>query len=67
MKELILYKLSSRKLWALIISFITSIMIYRGAGAESIEKVVAMVGGFSSIVTYIFIQGINDNHIIDKE
>lgn len=67
MKELLIKKLASRKLWALITSFITSVMIYNGAGAESIEKILAMVGGFSSIIVYILAQAINDNHIIDKE
>ena len=66
-KEDLIRKLGSRKFWSLIIAFVTSTLIFTGAGADTIEKVVAMIGSFSAIAIYILVEGNIDAHRIDKE
>lgn len=66
-KEDLIRKLGSRKFWSLIIVFVTSTLIFTGAGAETIEKVVAMIGAFSAIAIYMLVEGNIDAHRIDKE
>ena len=58
-------KLSSRKFWALITAFVTSALVFSGAGAETIERTIALVGAFSAIIVYTLAEANIDAHRID--
>lgn len=66
-------KLSSRKFWATLISFITTLLIAIGCKEITIEKVTALITAISSISIYIlaesFVDGSdnNDNEITSEE
>ena len=55
-------KLGSRKFWALVAVFITSILIIFGVGEADITKVAAIVTSGGAVVTYILAEA-----SIDKE
>lgn len=46
-------KLSSRKLWALIIVLFTSIGVLFGLDTETVTEVTAMISAFGAVVVYI--------------
>lgn len=60
MKDVIIRKLTSRKLWAAIAGFVSMLMIYRGAPAESAESVAALILAGASVIGYILGEGLAD-------
>lgn len=50
-------KLSSRKFWALVATFITSVLVVFGASQGSIEKVAAIITSGGAVVAYILAEG----------
>ena len=60
MKDIIIRKLTSRKLWAAVAGFVSMLMIYRGAPAQSAESVAALIMAGASIVGYILGEGLAD-------
>ena len=53
-------KLTSRKLWAAIVGFITPLIIARGGSAELVMEVAALIMSGASLIAYIFCQGMVD-------
>lgn len=60
-------KLSSRKFWALIAAFITSVLIIFGASQGSIEKVTAIITSGGAVIAYILAEGNIDAKAVDKK
>ena len=61
MKEMIIRKLTSRKLWVAIADFVAMLMIYRGTGENEAAQVVALIMGGAGIVGYILAEGLADS------
>ena len=53
-------KLTSRKLWAAICSFVTMLMIYRGRPESDAQQVAALIMAGASVVAYIIGEGLAD-------
>ena len=58
-------KLTSRKVWAAVVGFITPIMIAAGAGDNEITQVVAIVMGGATLIAYIIGEGLVDSASTD--
>ena len=54
-------KLSSRKLWAAVCSFITNIIIAAGGSASTATQVTAIIMAGASVVAYIIAEGLTDS------
>ena len=52
--------MTSRKLWAALISFITALMVYRGTEAGTVESVSAIIWAGASLLAYIVGEGLVD-------
>lgn len=59
-------KLTSRKFWAALITFITSILIAFGVPDLTIEQVVAVISAGSVMIAYIIGEGMVDAARIEK-
>lgn len=53
-------KLTSRKFWAAIITFITSVLVAFGVPDLTIEQVVAVITAGSAMIAYIIGEGLVD-------
>ena len=53
-------KLTSRKFWAAIITFITTLLVAFGVPDMTIEQVVAVITAGSSMIAYIIGEGLVD-------
>lgn len=53
-------KLSSRKLWAAIIGFVTAILLAFSVDKLTIEQVVAIISACATLCAYIFSEGYVD-------
>lgn len=53
-------KLTSRKFWAAVISFITAILVFFKIESEQVEKIVALIGAFASLIAYTIAEGMVD-------
>lgn len=60
-------KLTSRKFWAAIIGFVTSIMVVFGVNDLTIEQVVALITAASTLIAYIIGEGMVDAARITAE
>lgn len=60
MKDIIIRKLTSRKLWAAIAGFVSMLMVYRGAAPASAESVAALIMAGASVVAYVLGEGLAD-------
>ena len=54
-------KLTSRKFWAAIASFVAMLLVYFGKGAGTAEQVAALIMAGASVIAYIIGEGIADN------
>ena len=61
MKEDIIRKLTSRKLWAAIVGFVTGLLVYLGKSAGEAEQIGALIMMGASVVAYIFGEGWADS------
>lgn len=59
-------KLTSRKFWAALITFITSILVAFGVPDLTIEQVVAVISAGSVMIAYIIGEGMVDAARIEK-
>lgn len=50
-------KLASRKFWSLIIGLVIAIGILYGVDQGTVERVIAVIGAFSSIMYYMYVEG----------
>ena len=60
-------KLTSRKVWAALITFITSILIAFGVSDLTIEQVVAVISAGSVMIAYIIGEGMVDAARLEKD
>lgn len=60
-------KLTSRKFWAAVIGFVTTMMIAFGVNDLTIEQVVAVITAGSTLIAYIIGEGMVDAARINKE
>ena len=60
-------KLTSRKFWAALITFITSILIAFGVSDLTIEQVVAVISAGSVMIAYIIGEGLVDAARVEKD
>ena len=60
-------KLTSRKFWAALITFITSILIAFGVSDLTIEQVIAVISAGSVMIAYIIGEGLVDAARVEKE
>lgn len=58
--ETLIRKLTSRKFWAAVCSFVTMLMIYRGAAESDAQQVAALIMAGASVVAYIIGEGLAD-------
>lgn len=60
-------KLTSRKFWAALITFITSILIAFGVSDLTIEQVIAVISAGSVMIAYIIGEGMVDAARVEKD
>jgi uncharacterized membrane protein len=60
-------KLTSRKFWAAIIGFVTSVLVAFGVGDLTIEQIVAIITAASTMIAYIIGEGMVDAARIKAE
>lgn len=60
-------KLTSRKFWAALIGFATSMMVAFGVNDLTIEQVIAVITASSTLIAYIIGEGLVDAARIKKE
>ena len=60
-------KLTSRKFWAAVITFITSILVAFGVSDITTEQVVAVITAGSAMIAYIIGEGLVDVARVKKE
>jgi drug/metabolite transporter (DMT)-like permease len=53
-------KLSSRKFWSLLLALIGAVLVAFNVPNGSVESIIAIIGAFASIITYILAEGIVD-------
>lgn len=53
-------KLSSRKFWAAVIGFVTSLLILFGVKEMTVERATALITAFGTLVAYIFAEAYVD-------
>ena len=54
-------KLTSRKLWLAIATFVTMLIVYFTGDAEKAEKISALIMAGATVVAYIIGEGLADN------
>jgi hypothetical protein len=60
-------KLTSRKFWAAVITFITSILVAFGVPDLTIEQVIAVISAGSVMIAYIIGEGLVDAARVEKD
>lgn len=60
-KDVLIKKLTSRKFWAAVVSFITNIMIFFGSTSETVVRVGALIMAGASVIAYIIGEGLADS------
>lgn len=53
-------KLTSRKFWAAVVGFVTSVLVALNVSDLAVEQVVSVIGGVSVLVAYILAEGFTD-------
>lgn len=56
----IVRKLTSRKFWAAVISFVLAFMTYKGTDSGTAENIVALIWAGASLLAYIVGEGLVD-------
>lgn len=59
-KDDIIRKLTSRKFWLALASFVTMLMIYFGEDKSKAEEVAALIMAGASVVGYLLAEGLAD-------
>lgn len=60
-------KLTSRKFWAAVVTFVTSLLVAFGVPDLTIEQVIAVISAGSVMIAYIIGEGMVDAARIDKD
>jgi hypothetical protein len=59
-KKSVLQKLTSRKFFAMLMGFLTMVLVANGMPENQIAQITSMVGGFGGIIAYIFAEAYVD-------
>ena len=60
-------KLGSRKFWALVATFVTSLLVIFGVGEADITKITAIITSAGAVITYILVEGNIDAKAVKKD
>lgn len=60
-------KLTSRKLWLSVASFVTMLMIYFGKSESEAAQVAAIIMAGATVIGYVFSEGLADSKNTGKE
>lgn len=60
-------KLTSRKFWAAVITFITALLVALGVNELTVEQIIAVVTAASAMIAYIIGEGMVDAARIESE
>lgn len=66
MKENIIRKLTSRKLWAAVAAFVAALIVAFGGDAETAETVTGLIMAGATAISYIVAEGLIDMAATDK-
>jgi hypothetical protein len=66
MKENIIRKLTSRKLWAAVAAFVAALIVAFGGDAETAETVTGLIMAGATAVAYIVAEGLIDAAAVEK-
>lgn len=58
-------KIGSRKFWACITAVVISLIAFTGAGPETTERIVALIGAIGGLCIYMLSEGIADSKPVD--
>ena len=53
-------KLTSRKFWAAVVGFVTSVLVALNVSDLAVEQVASVIGGVSVLIAYILAEGFTD-------
>ena len=67
MKINFVQKLTSRKFWAAVITFVTSLLVAFGVPDLTIEQVIAVISAGSVMIAYIIGEGLVDAARVEKD
>ena len=65
-KEMIIRKLTSRKLWVALISFVSAIMMYFNCAESEVAQVSTIIMAFGTMISYIVAEGFADGNSTDS-
>lgn len=60
-------KLTSRKFWAAVAGFVTTLLIIFGVDDLTIEQVIALIAAIAPLIAYIIGEGLVDTARVDVE
>ena len=60
-KEDIARKLTSRKFWLAVVSFVTCLAVFFGGSSETIERIASLIMAGGTIIAYIVGEGLADS------
>ena len=60
-KQDIVRKLTSRKFWLAVVSFVTCICVFLGGSSETIDRVASLIMAGATIIAYIIGEGLADS------
>lgn len=60
-KQDIIRKLTSRKFWLAVVSFVTCIAVFMGGSSETIDRVASLIMAGGTIIAYIIGEGLADS------
>lgn len=60
-------KLTSRKFWAAVITFVTSLLVAFGVSDLTVEQVIAVISAGSVMIAYIIGEGLVDAARVEKD
>lgn len=60
-KQDIVRKLTSRKFWLAVVSFVTCICVFLGGSSETIDRVASLIMAGGTIIAYIIGEGLADS------
>lgn len=67
MKQTIIRKLTSRKLWAAVAAFVAALIVAFGGDAETAETVTGLIMAGATAISYIVAEGLIDMAATDKQ
>ena len=60
-KQNLVRKLTSRKFWLAVVSFVTCVAVFLGGSSETIDRVASLIMAGGTIIAYIIGEGLADS------